>query len=611
MMESIASQMSSYLALASATESCANRNCDVCDNIKACAACGLISYCCKEHQSTDWPRHKVICKALRPLKLQVAGLNLQLKQVLDRSASEIIVLPSIDEDCASKYRGDGVAKAQLMWVQGGLTEVKKMLKTNISNLLKTDSSQQSLLKRWQEISPALFRFVELAEIGDVFKEKGYHPYSPGAPQQFRNSPSPDYPVLTNGKSMVEIGFVDFGISFEGIDSLAVDGPPLTVVGYEMEAQCVAKTRIMILMMKDPRVNAQEVLEVWLNSLWSKSTFAAFKRATKKITKGDDGTIEPSVMAIVKYWDCTNKISARAAIRFQMQAVLHNPDTTFAMECCSMTSRDDRIAFLHYYFTKALYEDNTTTIGSVVMNSTNEKIGVKQLFAKCTEAAPYNIHMSCDPNFDKNIGVIGRVKKYFKLKMEKYIRCVRSGALSFTPKLGNLSPDNASLIGEVTRMQPYIISWSNVVDYISPSSFHSIARRMSCDDTAHYMHSCNWSSWVLGTDVFDLSESKRLHCYAGGLFTIETGLTMMDGFSKQGAFHFRDICTVMLGRKHVNKFFRYFFDGKEVNCSCLNGNTPLKTPYPLARSPDTAFVVFAYKETGITFGQDAYDFNKCY
>ena len=101
----------------------------------------------------------------------------------------------------------------------------------------------------------------------------------------------DQPVLPNGKRMVEIGFVDFCITFDGIDSLDAEGLPLMVVGYEMEAQCVAKARIMIVMMKDPRVKTREVLEVWLNSLWSKSTFAAFKRATKKIIGGADGTIE--------------------------------------------------------------------------------------------------------------------------------------------------------------------------------------------------------------------------------------------------------------------------------------------------------------------------------
>ena len=312
------------------------------------------------------------------------------------------------------------------------------------------------------------------------------------------------------------------------------------------------------------------------------------------------------MAIIKYWNGTKKMSAHEALQFQMQAVLKNSDTNFAMECCSMTSREDRVAFLRYYFTKALYEDSSTTVGSVVMNSISSEIGINQLFAMCTEAAPFSIHVPVDQNFNKGLGVIGRIKKYFELKMQKYIACVRSGALVFTPKLGNISLDNTSLVTEVASMQPYVISWSNVVDYMHPSTFHSIAKRMYGDDTAHYMHSCNWTGKVLGTDVYDFSALGRLHYYAGGLFTVETSLAMLDGFSKHGTYHFRDVCTVTLGRHYVNNFFRYFFEGEDVNCSCLNGNTPLKAAYPLARGVATAFIVFAYKETGITFGIDAYD-----
>ena len=103
------------------------------------------------------------------------------------------------------------------------------------------------------------------------------------------------------------------------------------------------------------------------------------------------------------------------------------------------------------------------------------------------------------------------------------------------------------------------------------------------------------------------KNGRLSIYAGGLFTTEAGLSIIDGFSKHGAFHFRDVCMAKLGRRYVNNFFRYFFDNEEVNCSCLNGNMPLKAAYPCARSNTTAFVVFAYKDTGITFGQDSYDF----
>lgn len=37
-------------------------------NLKRCGACAMISYCCKEHQTKDWPKHKQFCKAICKIK---------------------------------------------------------------------------------------------------------------------------------------------------------------------------------------------------------------------------------------------------------------------------------------------------------------------------------------------------------------------------------------------------------------------------------------------------------------------------------------------------------------------------------------------------------------
>ena len=46
----------------------------------------------------------------------------------------------------------------------------------------------------------------------------------------------------------------------------------------------------------------------------------------------------------------------------------------------------------------------------------------------------------------------------------------------------------------------------------------------------------------------------------------------------------------------------------MNCSCFNGNTPLKMPFRFARGVTAASIIFAYEETGISFGRDTYDFS---
>ncbi|KAL3793054.1 hypothetical protein HJC23_003062 [Cyclotella cryptica] len=101
----------------------------------------------------------------------------------------------------------------------GLISVQEMLSTNISCLNKEDSEVVNLLKRWQEVSPALSRFLRQAQPGDIFLEKSYNPYTPGAPQQFRNTPLIAPMKLNGGTTIVDIGFVDFGMAFDSIMTL--------------------------------------------------------------------------------------------------------------------------------------------------------------------------------------------------------------------------------------------------------------------------------------------------------------------------------------------------------------------------------------------------------
>jgi hypothetical protein len=40
-------------------------------HFKSCAACRIPVYCCKEHQTEDWPAHKTACKAAQSCRLQL------------------------------------------------------------------------------------------------------------------------------------------------------------------------------------------------------------------------------------------------------------------------------------------------------------------------------------------------------------------------------------------------------------------------------------------------------------------------------------------------------------------------------------------------------------
>ena len=88
----------------------------------------------------------------------------------------------------------------------------------------------------------------------------------------------------------------------------------------------------------------------------------------------------------------------------------------------------------------------------------------------------------------NTTIIGRTIDLFDKNTETYMRHILNGTLNFTPKLGVLSETNHSMINKIKAVKPFYISWSNLVEYIHPQSFHNTAKNMSCKDTSQYIHS---------------------------------------------------------------------------------------------------------------------------
>ena len=214
---------------------------------KPCSACGIVSYCSKLAQTKDWPRHKKVCSHFRPFKHMAGDLLIRQKLPLNNISLE---LPSIADEYRKKYPGVIALQGALyatpldLFIRGAVQTTRKMVSSNLRRLAETDDDRRGMLKRWQESLALIDDFTYRAKLGEVFKEKAYVSYNPRAPQQFRNTPLAEPTSLVNGRSIVDIGFVDFGITFDCIDSIDFDGEPVTVLAYDMHPFCVAKSMVM-------------------------------------------------------------------------------------------------------------------------------------------------------------------------------------------------------------------------------------------------------------------------------------------------------------------------------------------------------------------------------
>ena len=73
---------------------------------------------------------------------------------------------------------------------------------------------------------------------------------------------------------------------------------------------------------------------------------------------------------------------------------------------------------------------------------------------------------------------------------------------------NVEMDNLALAKEINNLDPYVINWSNVPDYLEKDKFIKFARSCSTDQTIHVAIFLNWTNYV-STSFFAVLFKKSL------------------------------------------------------------------------------------------------------
>lgn len=323
-----------------------------------------------------------------------------------------------------------------------------------------------------------------AKMGEInLHLKNRFKYDPRVLHSFANSPN-TCEQISVGKTIVSVGFVDLGFLREAqLSTSSVSNMPTRWVGFEASAYCVAKTAVIISML---RLNAPIdcILQVWYSSAWGSKTLIMFRQAVRFVLDGRSnltGVLHFDVRVLLELWQ-HSKVCLADARSAWLKAT---PDEIKWRDIGNFKRISDRIALCSYSISGQLLE---ATMGSVVMFvlppgylgglALNERvfecISLQQLTDRCLGGAP---------------DIMAATVSHLREGIEKLLDWVQNGRVIIDVRLCAVDPEDPVSIAELAALDPHTISWSNICDYCPPKSFHDMARACSGRNTVH--HAYRW------------------------------------------------------------------------------------------------------------------------
>uniref|UniRef100_A0A0G4I8I8 Uncharacterized protein n=1 Tax=Chromera velia CCMP2878 TaxID=1169474 RepID=A0A0G4I8I8_9ALVE len=369
---------------------------------------------------------------------------------------------------------------------------------------------------------------------------------------FANNPNrPEYLFL--GTTHVAVGFNDLGSLLNaqlfqkssqkraelwgerGESSLAGGSsvPPLRFVGLEKSEFSVAKSRVIVEMLRSD-CPLSHVLQVWYSSSWSRVALESFRQGCRSVlaemqkeSSGDGGraatlSLRPSgkcqdhpvVSAYLKHWVAVDPPTVETARQLWFANTERQNQKAFG-DVCSLVRQQDRLAVLQYLLTGEVegkiestpQSAETLTVGSPCMWTVPEgsppleedvifNALTTQMLLEEHNAAPEKdlVHLFTDR--------VTRDLKRIRSMLQQGSLCVDLFCCEVQP-LGRSRKGDA-LAEAIAELHPYTVSWSNVIDYLELPQFHSLARHISQHgDAMQYAYSMNWTAETFGTFVGDM------------------------------------------------------------------------------------------------------------
>lgn len=216
------------------------------------------------------------------------------------------------------------------------------------------------------------------------------------------------------------------------------------------------------------------MQVWYSTSWSKATQAAFREAAQALHGKTDPSRSQETEAILAHWAASPGVPLSKA-----RAEWAKGNENHIFQIGSLKRRKDRIAMTRYELTGDFGVDR------IKQNETTDMVGSMTMF-DCPEDAPplwsdqkvfsvlslMNLSEALGPS--KNQTVVAAAESYLLVLIVKLARHAREGSVMVSLRHAAFE----ERIDEIAALMPWSVSWSNVLDYYTPSEFHTLARSIS-------------------------------------------------------------------------------------------------------------------------------------
>jgi hypothetical protein len=404
-------------------------------------------------------------------------------------------------------------------------------------------SEMIMLKRWN----GPFRAAEFSKkraslaYGNILDvEPGtITMYDPSVRSMFLNVPNNPFTTLSQGMIHVSFGFNDLSELLSSKITTSNVGP-LRFIGVEKSAFSVARSLVILEMLRDEKSPIKCVIQVWYSSGWTKETLKHFRVACQKsLTTWEK---HDEVSTYLHYWILTEPISALDARTHWIKTVQDN-SSSMITDSASFHRLKDRLSILHYLLNGEIIpaherenETSTSSSGNKSFKKKTQKSPKK--FTHKVSRAPadygsmvfWTVPPNCAPlesdiffnaismetlldNFNETQSIVDNLIDIRIQQLSELRQMLVEGIVSAELWCDSVEPANDNLIRKIAALKPETVSWSNLVDYSDHGfkSFHQVAKQLNAK--RHFGQSMNWICMVYGaclTDYIAMGDTQRVN-----------------------------------------------------------------------------------------------------